>query len=116
MPSIELYTRPNEHTPVQEFIVSLKDKKLQILIDDKLERLEIHGFQLDGDFFDHIDGKLWEFRLKVVKGYVRMFFFQDGTKFVFTNGVLKKAPRAPRDIAKAKLLMAEYYANTREKS
>lgn len=110
MPVVEFFERKNGRIPTREFITEdVKDKEIQNLIDSKLERLRIHGQKLDGDYFEHIDGDLWEFRIKTHRGYVRIFYVLDDLKFVMFNGVLKKSKRAQKDIIQAQGLMEEYF-------
>lgn len=114
MAIVDFYERPNGHAPAREFITSIQDQMIQSIVDNKLEKLEEHGFGLDGEFFERIKGDLFEFRIKTPHGIVRLFFINENPTFIFVHGVLKKSRRVPQDIERAKELMAEYLDSKRK--
>src|SRR5690554_6296265 len=70
----------------------------------------------DPELFKKIDDKIWEFRTKYNGLQFRLLAFWDKTDtsetlVLATHGIIKKTDKVPKaDIAKAKKIMAEYFA------
>jgi len=108
---IEFYERDTGRCPATEFIQDLS-KKDQVLITKAVERLGQYGPDLRRPYVDHLDGDIWELRVRVPSGHVRMlYFFFDGRKIVITHGLVKKQGPVPRsEIERAVAYRSEYLA------
>jgi len=64
-------------------------------------------------YLDHIEGKLYEIRVKHVSNIFRIFCFFDDVKLVVViNSFQKKSQKTPiNEIKKAKAIMDKYFKN-----
>ena len=71
------------------------------------------------ELFKKLDDKIWEFRTKYIGLQFRLLAFWDKTDknetlVLATHGIIKKTDKVPKtDIEKAKIIMAEYFAENR---
>jgi hypothetical protein len=73
-----------------EFVDEARPTAKQIIkCRNQIRRLGQHGFALDGDYFDDVEGstrKLKEFRLRADKAAFRFLFVQRQSRFVMLKG------------------------------
>ena len=94
--NIIYYEKENKSKPVEEFIQQLPWKLLSKTL-DSIEQLAIHGNQLRYPHVSHIDGKLWELRVKFAGDISRIFYFMHvGNNIVLLHGFVKKTQKTPR--------------------
>jgi phage-related protein len=93
--TIEYYRDMEDKEPVKEFIDGLPEKARAQVI-GKFELLAKHGVLLKEPYVRHIRGKIWEVRIVVTKGYIRIFHFSyTGKRFVLLHAFLKKTDKTP---------------------
>jgi phage-related protein len=94
--TVELYNRPNDTSPVEEFIEeqSLKNQaKIFAELDDMVE----FGPMPRGNKLKHLEGKLWELRFRGVGHQFRFIYFaHTGRRIVVLHGFSKKTRKTPR--------------------
>lgn len=107
--NIIFYERENGKVPVQEFLQSLSRQQHAKAIHE-IEILEQFGNALRMPHAKHIDGKLWELRIKAGSDISRIFYFiHIGNDIVLLHGFIKKTQKTPSgEIDKAKTYMADY--------
>ena len=107
--NIIFYERENGKVPVQEFMKSLS-RQQQAKAIHEIEILEQFGTSLRMPHAKHIDGKLWELRIKSGSDISRIFYFiHVGDDIVLLHGFIKKTQKTPAgEIDKAKTYMADY--------
>ncbi len=107
--NIIFYERDNGKIPVQEFIDSLTRQQRTKAIHE-IEILEQFGTELKMPHAKHIDGKLWELRIKAGSDISRIFYFVHvGDDIVLLHGFVKKTQKTPSaEINKAKTYLADY--------
>lgn len=63
-----------------------------------VELLEEFGVELDEDYVEHIEGKIWELR---ISRYRVLYFAFQGGQFVLLRAFMKKTRKTPRKEIKA---------------
>jgi phage-related protein len=82
--------------PVREFVDSLHDR-IQQKYFEIVALLADYGKSLPQPHADYLGDGIYELRFVGIEGRVRiLYFFYDEHKIVFTNGFVKKQPKAPR--------------------
>lgn len=88
--TIEYYRDSEDKEPVKEFVDGLPEKA-QAQVIGKIELLAKYGVLLKEPYTRHIRGKIWELRIMVSKGYIRIFYFSyTGKKVCFTARLFEK--------------------------
>jgi Phage-related protein len=107
--TIELYKTSAGKEIVAEFLDSLP-KKIKAKAFWEIELLSIHGTVLREPYVKHIDGGLWELRIKFASDIARVFYFYPlASKIVLLHGFIKKTDKTPkREIETAAKRMADY--------
>ena len=104
---IELFTTASGEEPVADFLDGLPRKHRAKAIWE-IELLATQGTGLTLPYVKHIDGGLWELRIKFSSDISRIFYFiplQD--RIVLLHGFVKKTDHTPPgeiDIAKKRML------------
>ena len=103
----EFYTDERGRAPVEEFFDTVPDKEFAS-IQRTLGLLEEFGLQLGSPHVRHLEGKLWELRVKTRgKAYRILYFAYTGQCFILLHAFLKKTKKTPRAelrIAQARLV------------
>ena len=90
--------------PVRDWLKSLSaaDKKA---IGEDIKTVQF-GWPLGMPLVDHIDGDLWEVRIKLDSRIARVLFCLEGSVMVLLHGFIKKQQKTPKpdlDLAKDRL-------------
>lgn len=102
--TIEYYEKEDGSLPAEDYILSVKDKKLKAKIFHDLEILELEGNQLRRPTSSHLEDGIFELRTIQGNNIARvLYFFYIDKKIILTNGFTKKTQKTPRkeiDLAK----------------
>ena len=106
---VNFYTLPNGSKPAKEFILSL-DKKMRAKLLRTIETLEDKGNQLREPYSKHLEGDIFELRVKVGSDVSRvMYFFVVKHQIILTHGFIKKSQKTPkREIERAQKYYKDY--------
>lgn len=101
--NIIFYEKENGTIPVQDFWDTLPVKHHAKALRD-IDVLEKYGTALTEPHVKHIQGKLWELRIKSASDISRIFYFIPvGNDIVLLHGFVKKKQKTPnREIETAK--------------
>lgn len=92
---IEFYQTAARKNAVAEFLDDLPDKELAKVIRE-IELLEQYGTELREPHTKHIEGPIWELRIKFSTNSYRIFYFiWDEHKIVLLHSFAKKTQRTP---------------------
>ncbi len=107
--TIEFYRKKNGKSPVEEFLINL-DKKSAVKVYGTIKLLKKHGIYLREPYVKHVEGKIFELRVKDSRGIYRILYFAaSGKKFVLLHGLVKKKKKTPKeDISIAMQRLKEY--------
>lgn len=111
---IEYYATIKGKIAVADFIRSLPEKhRLKAIWE--IDLLEKYGNALTMPHVKHIDGGLWELRIKSASNISRVFYFYPlAHKIVLLHGFVKKTNKTPKsEIATAKKRMDDYRERNR---
>ena len=104
---IELFTTADGKEVVADFLDSLPLKHRAKAIWE-IELLAVQGIGLTLPYAKHIDGELWELRIKFASDISRIFYFIPvQNKIVLLHGFVKKTDKTPPgeiEIAKKRIL------------
>ena len=90
---IEYYKKANGVCPVAEFLDSLAPKFAAKAL-RSIDLLEEKGATLREPLAKHIDGAIWELRVKFASDIARIFYFAaEARKLVLLNGFVKKTQK-----------------------
>jgi phage-related protein len=99
---IELYSTNKGEEVVANFLDSLPVKH-RVKAIWEIDLLAVYGTSLTMPYVRHIEGKLWELRIKFASDISRIFYFlPTGEKIVLLHGFFKKTddiPQEEKDIA-----------------
>lgn len=106
---IVFYEKEDSASPVQEFLDKLPSKHRAKAVWE-IEMLSEIGTELTMPYVKHIDGKLWELRIKFASDISRIFYFIPvDNKIVLLHGFVKKAQRTPsKEIKAAQSNLGDY--------
>lgn len=106
---IKLFATASGEEVVADFLDSLPRKHRAKAIWE-IELLSIQGTALTLPYARHIDGDLWELRVKFASDISRIFYFiHTKNQIVLLHGFVKKTDKTPPgEIAIAKTRMADY--------
>ena len=92
---IELFTTASGKEVVADFLDSLPRKHRAKAIWE-IELLAVQGSGLTLPYVRHIDGELWELRIKFASDISRIFYFIPvKNKIVLLHGFIKKTDKTP---------------------
>lgn len=104
---IVIYQDRRGRYPVTEFIDGLTQKEQAHIVHKIGVLQELGPFQLGEDHIKHMEGKLWEFRLRLQRRAFRIFFFVPTRgAVVFLHIIVKarnKTPAHEIDVAQGRL-------------
>ena len=93
---IEFYKNEKGELLAKEFILSIKNEKLQAKVLRDIELLQNHGNTINGLYSKFLRDGIFELRTKQSSNIVRvLYFFYVGKKIVLTNGFIKKTNKTP---------------------
>lgn len=102
--TIEYAVRCSGKMPAKEFIEKL-DIRERIKLETLLERMAEHGEIRNKEKFNHLEGKIYEFK----SDKNRLPCFQSGRRWILTHGFRKQKKKTPRkEILRAKDIMNEH--------
>lgn len=109
IPKIELYATEDGREVVADFLDSLPPKHHAKAIRE-IEVLEQFGNTLKEPYVKHIEGEIWELRIKFASDISRIFYFTWRVeRMVLLHGYIKKTQKTPRaEIETAKKRLADY--------
>ena len=107
---IEFYTTAEGKEVVAEFLDSLPEKH-QAKAFREIDLLEEFGNALKEPYVKHIEGEIWELRIRFSSDISRIFYFTWNTEtIVLLHGFLKKTQKTPRsEIEMAKKRLLDYH-------
>jgi phage-related protein len=113
---IEYYQAPDGRYPVKEFI-ELLDIKAKAKIARTIDLLEEFGIKLGMPFAEHVEGELWELRIRLANNRYRIIYFLDtGKVFIMLHGFVKKTKRISKnDLEIAKKRLHDYMSRRRQR-
>lgn len=105
--TINYFEATSGKSPVEEYIDDIENKKERADILSVLKGIQDHGTDAVGVEFRHIEGKLWELKIKTHGNQHRIFYVAlKGGNMVLLHAYLKKTPKAPtheKETAKQRL-------------
>ena len=106
---IIFYEKEDGTAPVREFLDGLPEKHHAKALRD-IDVLEEYGTSLTEPHAKHIEGKLWELRIKSASDISRIFYFiHVGKNIVLLHGFVKKTQKTPnREIETANKYLEDY--------
>lgn len=111
---IEYYKAANGQIPVKEFIETLNIKEMA-KVARTIDLLEEFGINLGMPYAEHVEGGLWELRVRLAKNRYRIIYFlHAGQKFILLHGFVKKTHKLPKkEINVAKQRLRDYISRWR---
>lgn len=92
--TIEYYEKENKEKPVEDFISSQNIKTRQKIF-SYLKMLKEKGW-LPFPYTSHIEGKIWELRIKYSSNIYRiLYFIHTSRQIVLLHGFIKKTQKTP---------------------
>ena len=106
---IEFYATADGKEVVAEFLDSLPPKH-QAKAFREIDLLEEFGSSLKEPYVKHIDGEIWELRIKFATDISRIFYFTWSREtIVLLHGFVKKTQKTPRgELETARKRLADY--------
>lgn len=107
--NIIFYEKKDGTIPVAEFLDTLPSKHRAKAVWE-IELLEQAGTALGMPYVKHIEGKLWELRVKFASDISRVFYFIPvGDTIVLLHGFVKKTQKTPtQEIVTAQAYLADH--------
>lgn len=90
------YYGTNNYYPVYEFILSIKDRKLQSKTMQTITLLENNGYNLRMPHSKYLQDGIYELRTKQGSNITRILYFFDENRIILTNGFIKKEQKTPK--------------------
>ena len=107
--NIIFYEKEDGTIPVKKFLDALPTKHQAKALRD-IDILQKRGTTLTAPHVKHIQGKLWELRIKSASDISRVFYFVPvGDDIVLLHGFVKKTQKTPnREITTANNYLEDY--------
>ena len=107
--NIVYYKKRDGTIPVKEFIEALPVRHRAKAVRE-ITLLEEYGNRLTEPHAKHIEGKLWELRIKSSSDISRIFYFlHSGDDIILLHGFVKKTQKTPRrEINRASEYLDDY--------
>ena len=101
------FLRQNNRSPVEEYLVTINDRRQIAAIQAVIEKLVENNGRLPRPNAAHVDGKIWELRTRFGN---RIFYcIQDGADIILLGGCTKKRDQIEtRVLERMKNLYEEY--------
>jgi len=94
--TINYFRTKSGKAPVGQYIDDIENKKERAEMFSVLKGIQEHGTEAVGVEFRHIEGKLWELKIKTHGNQHRIFYaVLKGSVMVLLHAYLKKTPKAP---------------------
>lgn len=94
--SVEFYLDARERCPVATFLEQLSPRVRDHII-HHISLLQERGPTLGMPYVRHLQGKLWELRVRAGGAAYRLFyFFHTGRRIIFLHAFVKKTQKTPR--------------------
>lgn len=102
--SINYWHNPSGRVPVERYIDNIDNKEERADLLSVLNGIQENGMDAIGVEFRHIEGKLWELKIRTHGNQHRIFYvLLKGNEMVLLHAYLKKTTRAPlKEIQTAK--------------
>ena len=115
IPKIELYATADGKEVVAEFLESLPPKH-QSKAFREIDLLEEFGNGLKEPYVKHIEGEIWELRIKFASDISRIFYFTwQAETVVLLHGFIKKTQKTPvRELQRAKDIRDDYLERVKD--
>ena len=92
---IEFFTTESNRSPVTDFIDTLQIKDQAVVL-AVLQEISDYGFKAKGVRFKQIKKKLWEMKITVPSGGIRLFYAMiSQNKLLILHGFKKKSQKTP---------------------
>ena len=96
--TVEFYETDKCVKPALDFILSIKDQKLQAKVFRSLKLLESYGNRLGEPNSASLREGIYELRTKNSSNIVRtLYFFEKGKVIIVTNSFIKKSQKTPKE-------------------
>ena len=107
---VDFYERENGDCPIEDFIYTALNKKLQSKTLATIDQLKILGNQLGEPKSKYLDDGIYELRMQVATDSARvLYFFCIDRKIILTNGFVKKTNKLPKsELDRAKRYREDY--------
>lgn len=90
--TVESYIGPRGRSPVEEFLDQLPTDD-RARIDHTIGLLKEFGLQLGLPYVKHLEGKLWELRIRAGRRAYRVIYFAfTGQRFILLHAFVKRRP------------------------
>ena len=105
--SVNYWHNPSGKAPVEKYIDSIENKEERAEILSVLNGIQENGTDAIGVEFRHIEGKLWELKMRIYSNQHRIFYVVlKGNKMILLHAYLKKTQKAPlKEVAVARQRM-----------
>ena len=110
------YRSDSGNEPVREWLKSLSASDRKVLGED-IKTVQF-GWPLGMPLVRHLEGGIWEIRVKLENRIARVFFCLEGSTLVMLHGFIKKQQNTPRqdlDLAKERLKILKRKRRGKEK-
>lgn len=105
---VHFYATAAGSEPVHEWLRSLSKEDRKTIGGD-IKTVEI-GWPIGMPLVRKMERNLWEIRIDVPDGIVRVFFTLDGSRMVLVHGIKKKSTKTPKgDLELARTRMKEVH-------
>lgn len=104
---VNYWRNPSGKSPVEKYIDSIQNKEERAEILSILNGIQENGMDAIGVEFRHIEGKLWELKMRIYSRQHRIFYVMlKGNNIVLLHAYLKKTQKAPlKEVAVARQRM-----------
>ena len=112
---VKVYKDNSGNEPVVEYLNALPAKhKAKAL--RAIDLLEEFGRELKEPYAKHLEGELWELRVKQASDISRILYFAEvGDSFVLLHGFIKKTQKTPKkELDRALRYLADYVRGTKK--
>lgn len=94
--SINYWHNPSGKAPVEKYLDSIDNKEERAELLSILKGIQENGTDAIGVEFRHIEGKLWELKIKTHGNQHRIFYIVlKGNEMILLHAYLKKSQKAP---------------------
>lgn len=107
--NVNYWRNPSGKAPVEKYIDEIGNKEERAELLSALKGIQEHGTDAIGVEFRHIEGKLWELKIRTHGNQHRIFYVViKGNEMFLLHAYLKKTSKAPvREIETAKERMKQ---------
>ncbi len=101
---VRFFKTDADSEPVREWLKSLSASEKKTIGED-IKTVQF-GWPLGMPLVDHVDGDIWEVRIRLDTKIARVLFVMEGAVMVLLHGFIKKQQKTPKpdlDLAKERL-------------